>query len=282
MLTLLLFFLFPPKNLLIWSIRPGFFFFLPSPKALCPEVLAVAMLAAAAVGGVDLSVYSVVLFQAIPKLTVPKPVSAAPSGWFAAHLTLRGCLWRCHPLGPRAPWDILRVRLVRVGGLHWWCPWFWLSSRHSLELQWLCQSLPPSAWARPLFLSPSASPRPQGQQGLSLSLNSHPDAKQPEALWGHCCIGPIYLLHALCLNWMYSHQIKKRKDYGVKETKTCEHRPIICLHSNKINLRWLCTLHLLRFGVFKPKPLKSSSYFSLWLTGEQDLCHGLENCSFML
>lgn len=116
MLTLLLFFLFPPKNLLIWSIRPGFFFFLPSPKALCPEVLAVAMLAAAAVGGVDLSVYSVVLFQAIPKLTVPKPVSAAPSGWFAAHLTLRGCLWRCHPLGPRAPWDILRVRLVRVGG----------------------------------------------------------------------------------------------------------------------------------------------------------------------
>lgn len=168
------------------------------------------------------------------------------------------------------------------GGLHWWCPWFWLSSRHSLELQWLCQSLPPSAWARPLFLSPSASPRPQGQQGLSLSLNSHPDAKQPEALWGHCCIGPIYLLHALCLNWMYSHQIKKRKDYGVKETKTYEHRPIICLHSNKINLRWLCTLHLLRFGVFKPKPLKSSSYFSLWLTGEQDLCHGLENCSFML
>lgn len=50
LLTLLLFFLSPPKNLLMESIRLGFFFFLPSPKVLCPEVLAVAMLAVAEVG----------------------------------------------------------------------------------------------------------------------------------------------------------------------------------------------------------------------------------------
>lgn len=67
-LTLLLFFLSPPKNLLIWSMRPGFFFFLPSPKVLCPEVLAVAMLAVAGVGwGWPLTIYSVVLFQAGPQ-----------------------------------------------------------------------------------------------------------------------------------------------------------------------------------------------------------------------
>ena len=50
LLTLLLFFLSPPKNLLMESMRLGFFFFLPSPKVLCPEVLAVAMLAVVEVG----------------------------------------------------------------------------------------------------------------------------------------------------------------------------------------------------------------------------------------
>lgn len=90
-----------------------------------------------------------------------------------------------------------------VGGP--WGPWLWLGSRHSFNLQWLCQSLPPSAWAGPLFLYPSASPRPQGQQGLSLSLHSHPDAKRPAALWGHCWIGHIYFYNGLGLDLKYSH-----------------------------------------------------------------------------
>lgn len=112
--TLLLFFLSPPKNLLIWSMSPGFFFFLPSPKVLCPEVLAVAMLSVAEVGwSWPLSIYLIVLFWASSQPTVATPSSADPPGWYPALLTLRGCLWRCRPLSPRAPWD---MRGVRMGG----------------------------------------------------------------------------------------------------------------------------------------------------------------------
>ncbi len=49
-LTFPFLFLSPPKNLPIWSRRPGDLFFLPSPKGLCPEVLAVAILGVALFG----------------------------------------------------------------------------------------------------------------------------------------------------------------------------------------------------------------------------------------
>lgn len=93
-------------------MSPGFFFFLPSPKVLCPEVLAVAMLSVAEVGrSWPLSIYLVVLFWASPQPTVATPSSVDPSGWYPVFLTLRGCLWRCSPLSPGAPWDMRRVRL---------------------------------------------------------------------------------------------------------------------------------------------------------------------------
>lgn len=149
-------------------MRPGFFFFLPSPKVLCPEVLAVAMPSSSRWDWVGLtSVYSV---SPLPrKSTVPTLVSAAAAGsvWF--FWRVGGCLWRC----PRAPWDMRGVRWWWWWWWWQWGPWLWLGSRHSLDLQWLCQSLPPSAWARPLFLSPSASPRVAGDNKGYLWVCTH-------------------------------------------------------------------------------------------------------------
>lgn len=200
--TLLLFFLSPPKNLLIWSIRPGFFFFLPSPKPLCPEVLAVAMAAA----DVDLSLLS-------PKPTVPTPSCVLllhQSVWRSGG----SCLWRCHHLGPPrgtvGHWESGRregrVREVHGSGS---APGIHLGFRGCVShRRGHC----------------SASPRPRGQQGWSLSVNSHPDARQRRALWAHCWPASVKV-DVLRSNWTYSRPDERllcKRRHASAATRSCD------------------------------------------------------------
>lgn len=104
-------------------MRPGFFFFLPSPKLLCPEVLAVAM-----------------PMLLLAELGCGPPLCLRPPGlWLCCSLALlslrlRG---RC-PLDPRASCDLRRVRLRGGAGVLVLAP-----------VQALCQSPPPSPLFRP-------------------------------------------------------------------------------------------------------------------------------------
>lgn len=163
--------------MLIWSIRPGLFFFLPRPKALCPEVLAVAMplllwswvrstslyLLA---GGVRLEVEG----GGDDRSSLP---TASPI-W--CPLKCGGRLWRCRPLCPRAPWDMRRGGGV-LGAL-------WLGARHSSALYWfvsvaaaLCEGP-----ARPLFHPICFTPVLQEQGGSSPQACAH---------WGHCWVAEL-------------------------------------------------------------------------------------------
>lgn len=105
LLALLLFFLSPPKKLPIWSMSPGFFFFLPSPKVLCPEVLAVAMPMVAKLGR-GWPLFLSQQFSAHRTNTLLLLHSAVQLFW--CHL------WRCCSPSPGAPWEMRRVTLACV------------------------------------------------------------------------------------------------------------------------------------------------------------------------
>lgn len=132
LLTLLLFFLFPPKNWPIWSIRPGVFFFLPRPKPPCPEVLAVAIVTCFC---------SALLFCVCPDQQCRRPAPPLPLGALLSDVQRWGAVLQA------VISCALRSSQKRSG------PWFWLGSRHSSELQRLCQSLPPPH--RPAIVPPS-------------------------------------------------------------------------------------------------------------------------------
>lgn len=163
-------------------MSPGFFFFLPRPKLLCPEPLAEAMLSAVEVGWSRPLVYF--LRSPLPSRTqVPRTrLCWTLSGGSALR---EGRLWRCRPSNLGAPWDRRRVTLGR-----WWgkkiraC---WPGSRHSLDLQWLCQSRPPSLWGHGLCLSPGSTRR-QWQSLCECELTT------PAALWHHCWLVQLLML----------------------------------------------------------------------------------------
>lgn len=164
--------------MLIWSIRPGLFFFLPRPKALCPEVLAVAMPLLLWSWVRSTSLY---LLAGGVRLEVgggDDDRSSLPTAsplW--CPLKCGGRLWRCRPLCPRASWDMRRGGGGVLGAL-------WLGARHSSALYWfvsvaaaLCEGP-----ARPLFHPICFSPVLQEQRGSSPQACAH---------WGHCWVAEL-------------------------------------------------------------------------------------------
>lgn len=152
--TLLLFFLSPPNKVLIWSIRPGLFFFLPSPKALCPEVLAVAMpvLLWSWVGSTSLCLLAGGVGGRRPVLASDGSSALVPSQVRRPSLKVSSS----------PPRGIMGHGEGVLGAL-------WLGARHSSALHWfvsvaaaLCEGP-----ARPLFLPICLTPALQEQQGSS-------------------------------------------------------------------------------------------------------------------
>ena len=180
-------------------MRPGFFFFLPSPKVLCPEVLAVAMLVFAEAGwSWPFCIYWVLLF---------KTAHGANTRLCSSVSVVCSSFWRVFegvvpPFAPGAPWDMRRVRSG-------WVRWGWRVSevRGSGSVPGILQSFSvcvshcrppqgPGHCSCPHLLHPGR----RDNKGYLWVCTRTPWCKAARTTVIHCWIGLIYFLNGRCLN----------------------------------------------------------------------------------